>query len=213
MIGDNLIIKPEYYENASIIVNALKAKLQPWPAKFVIGIGGESGSGKSVTAQVLKQQLTAQGLNVIVLNQDDYFKLPPQLNHNKRLESINNVGMHEVHLALIENHLFNFKTNALKIAKPLVNFSANIIMQEVINFQNIDCCIIEGTYILQLENLDFRIFIDRNFHDTKAARLSRNRESQSEFLESVLEIEHQIIKQYIGVAHLIIQKDYSILNN
>ena len=72
--------------------------------------------------------------------------------------------------------------------------------------------IIEGTYILDVDDFDFKIFIDRNYKDTYENRLNRNRDEKSDFVEQVLDIEHQIIKQYKNKADLVLGKDYQVIS-
>ena len=52
--------------------------------KIAIGIGGESGSGKSVTAYALQRILADHNIQSVVIQMDDYFILPPKLNHENR---------------------------------------------------------------------------------------------------------------------------------
>ena len=72
--------------------------------------------------------------------------------------------------------------------------------------------IAEGTYAALLYDIDVRVFINRDYTETKKHRLSRNRDQALEnnadhdltFLERVLEIEHRIISQHIKLADLVI---------
>ena len=75
----------------------------------VVGVAGESGSGKSMTADGLARACTSAGRRALVLNQDNYFFLPPRTNHEHRIESLDNVGAHEVNLALIGSHIAAFR--------------------------------------------------------------------------------------------------------
>jgi len=195
MIGDKLIID-EYHHAAADMVLAYLDKLKP-DMPYSISISGESGSGKSEMAQVLMEGLVARGNKVLVLGQDDYFKLPPHSNHQHRNKDISWVGPREVKLDLV--------------VKPLVHFA-----QDKIGTENLagpyDIVIAEGTYTSLLENISFRVFIDRDYHETKKHRLSRNRDQALEdnedqdlkFLEKVLEIEHKIISKHKNLADLVI---------
>jgi uridine kinase len=211
MIGDNVIIKPEYLSNVNNIIKVISEQSLVWPTKYVIGIGGESGSGKSTTAIAFKLQLQTLGIACITIHQDDYFKLPPATNHKHREESFDNVGMQEVNLEIIASHIKAFKKGAPEIAKPIVNFNANTIETEILPCQQAKVLIVEGTYILNLPNIDFKVFINRTYLDTKEQRQIRAREEQSAFLEKVLAIEHSIIKEHKQLAQAIIEKDYSLI--
>ena len=63
-----------------------------------VTVAGESGSGKSEIAHCIAEVLEGEGKRALVLGQDDYFKLPPKSNHNRRLEGIDWVGPGEVRL-------------------------------------------------------------------------------------------------------------------
>jgi uridine kinase len=80
-----------------------------------------------------------------------------------------------------------------KIKKPLVIFEEDRIDKETVNLENVKVIIVEGTYTTTLQNIDQRIFIDRDLNDTRESRKKRNREKQDEFLEVILLIENKII--------------------
>ncbi len=48
---------------------------------------------------------------------DDYFKLPPRSNHENRLKSLDNVGLQEVNLNLIQENIKDFKKGKITIEK------------------------------------------------------------------------------------------------
>jgi uridine kinase len=180
--------------------------------KIAIGIAGESGSGKSVTAFALQKILEQENVKSLVLQMDDYFKLPPKTNHENRLKSLDNVGIQEVDLEKLSQNIKDFKTESSEIEKPLVYYSENLISSEKIDTSGYEVILVEGTYILEIEEFDFKIFIDRNYKDTHENRMKRNRDEQSDFVEKVLEIEHQIIRSFKNNADLILGKNYELVN-
>ncbi len=115
-------------------------------------------------------------------------------------------------LEKLSQNIKDFKTGVSEIEKPLVYYSDNIISSEKINVSEYEVIIVEGTYILEIEKFDFKIFIDRNYKDTHENRMKRNRDEQSEFVEKVLEIEHQIIRSFKNNADLILGKNYELVN-
>ena len=209
MIGDKIHIKEEYLYNARKIKNLLESQIRSNPV-FVITIGGESGSGKSVTASCLKLVLDEANIPTLILHQDDYFHLPPKTNHSQRQKDISHVGQSEVNLNLLQDHVNLFLQQAPEINKPIVDYQANEIHKETVSFENIQCLIIEGTYVLDLQNSAFKIFIERTYIDTLEKRKLRARDIMDDFGEKVLEIEHHIIREMSVHADLYIQKDYSI---
>ena len=79
------------------VLRGVDLEIQPGE---MIAITGESGSGKSEMAQVLMEGLVARGNKVLVLGQDDYFKLPPHSNHQHRNKDISRVS--RAHLRAID---------------------------------------------------------------------------------------------------------------
>ena len=68
--------------------------------------------------------------------------------------------------------------------------------------------IAEGTYTTALQNVDCKVFIDRNKMDTIESRKKRNREKQDEFLDRILTIEHEIISKHKAMADIVISKEW-----
>lgn len=213
MIGDIIELKEKHLAIAKEIIAILKQRLSlQTPSKIAIGVAGESGSGKSVTAFSLQKVLEQEQVKSIVLQMDDYFKLPPRTNHENRLKSLDNVGIHEVDLEKLAQNITAFKNGVSEIEKPLVNYNENSIGTEKIDASEYDVVIVEGTYIFEAEGFDYKIFIDRNYRDTYENRMERNRDEKSDFVEEVLEIEHQIIRNFKNNADLILGKNYEPIN-
>ena len=205
MIGDSQILDPKYLKTAdAILQHLLITKTQ------CIGIGGESGSGKSVTALALQHQLNAKGIETALLHQDDYFFLPPKSNHLKRQENLEWVGLKEVNLSLLNEHCQAFKNAAKSIQKPLVNYPENSISTEVLSLENTQILLVEGTYCLNLNCLDVRIFMSRNYHQTLENRRARARDLIDDFTNQVLEIEHQLIAPLAQNADLLVDTNYQV---
>ncbi|WP_028121812.1 uridine kinase family protein [Epilithonimonas tenax] len=212
MIGDIIQIDEKHLSTAEQIFTILNTKIPSGNHnKYAVGIAGESGSGKSVTAYAVSKILEKNNIKSVVIQMDNYFKLPPKSNHENRLVSIDNVGTHEVNLDLLSQNIQSFKTGADSFEKPLVNYPENSISTELIFAKDVQVVIVEGTYILELDDFDFKIFIDRNFKSTYKNRMERNRDEKSDFVEQVLQIEHQIIKAYKSKADLILDNDYKVL--
>lgn len=208
MIGDNIRIRPEYENLAQEIYSALVKEGLTKKEKVVIAIGGESGSGKSVTSVTLSQKLTQNKINNKILHQDDYFHLPPKSNRQNRLKSLDNVGVHEVDFQKFKQNIQTFKQGGKQLEKPLVKYQDNIIVSETLELDKVEVLILEGTYVLSLDNIDYKIFIDRSYKDTLSQRLERNRDIIDDFSNLVLEIEHKIIRAYKSIVDAVISKEY-----
>lgn len=212
MIGDVINLEQRHLDTAENIYRIIKQN-DNQTKKWTVGICGESGSGKSVTAFALKKVLEEKGIKSYVIQMDDYFKFPPKTNHENRQKSFDNVGLQEVQLDLIEQNIKAFKEGSSSIEKPLVHYRNNSIAKEIIDIEDFQVLIVEGTYILSIDEFDFSIFIDRNYKDTYENRMGRNRDEQSDFVEKVLDIEHHIIRQFKEKADIVLGKNYQIVKS
>jgi len=208
MKGDILILDDNHRKAASEVVKIILKDIQTHDGKFVITVAGESGAGKSEVAEAISDELKKSNLKSFVFGQDDYFKLPPKTNENKRKEDISWVGMNEVKLDLLDQNIESILDGKHTIIKPLVDFNADRIGEESVNLRGYDILIAEGTYCTILKNADCKVFIDRNKMDTVESRKKRAREAQDEFLDTILTIEHEIISKHKILANIVISKQW-----
>ena len=205
MIGDKLIIEKHHTDRAAEICALLADRIR---GKFVITVAGESGAGKSELASEISRLLTEQGLKTGILQQDDYFVFPPKTNHEMRRRNLEQVGSQEVKLDFLDSNLRSFKRGENPIYKPLVNFDEDRITTEEMDTSDLKVLIAEGTYTSLLQFADFRVFIDRDYHQTLEARRRRARDKFEPFILDVLEREHQIISQHKALADVVIPADF-----
>lgn len=207
MIGDRLTYHSEYKEVTRFLIDQL-GDLLSRDVRICISVGGESGCGKTSLAYALLKDIEEiTGLSGILFHLDDYFKLPPADNHNKRIENMTGVGTQEVDMDLLNSNLVQFKKGRDIVNKPLVDYHRNKKLHENIDSANYDFCIVEGTYVSELNAPDYKIFIETTYLDTRKLRVARGRDLINEFNEQVLEIEHQIINPHYKLAHVIIDKE------
>jgi uridine kinase len=203
MIGDKLVIDDYHREAASLAMRHIEKR--PAGGRLAISVSGESGSGKSEIALCLREILEAAGRRVVVLAQDDYFRLPPATNAAYRRTDPGWVGPGEVNLDLMDRNTRQILGGAVSVVKPLVDFEADRIGGEVLSGGPWDVVVAEGTYTSLLEGIDVRIFIDRTYRQTKKARLARAREEVTgDFIEQVLEREHGIISKEKAHADVVV---------
>lgn len=213
MKGDILIIDENHRKAAQQIVDLILGDIRKSSRKFVISIGGESGAGKSEIAASVEELLNKKGFLCFVFGQDDYFKLPPITNARQREKDISWVGMQEVKLDLLDQNILDIIDGKAVITKPIVDFNHDKIEEETIDFTNYTILLAEGTYSTALQNVDCKVFIDRNKVDTIESRKKRGREKQDDFLEKILSIEHSIISQHKKLADIIINKQFEAFTN
>jgi len=210
MIGDKVIPKPHHTAAAERVFALLEDKVRD--KRVAITVAGESGAGKSEIAVELARLFEIKRLRPLILQQDDYFYLPPKTNAQARKKDIKHVGLGEVNLALLDEHTRLFKfARGDKIEKPLVVFEEDRVSRETIVPGDYDLVIAEGTYTTLLSHGDFHVFIDRNFEETLAHRKDRKRDQLDEFSERILEIEHRIISKHKRMANIVVNNDYSVV--
>jgi uridine kinase len=210
MQGDIILVGEEHERAAGIIVDHIIDDIRSTDRRFTITVAGESGSGKSETGQAIKEALEARGVGAAVLQQDDYYVLPPKFNDAARRANFAWVGVSEVRIDLLDEHLKAAREGASEITKPLVIYADNRIDEETISLEGVDVVIAEGVYTSLCENVDRRVFIARNRLETMEHRMKRGREEFDPFIEDVLREEHAIISQHKSRANVIITRDYDV---
>jgi len=205
MRGDKLFIEAHHTGRAQEIGSLLEHRIEQG---FTLTVAGESGSGKSELASEIARFLTEAGQPAGVLQQDDYFVFPPNTNHEMRRNNIEQVGPYEVKLDFFDSNLRSFKMGDQTIYKPLVYFEEDRMTTEEMAVGEFVALIAEGTYTSLLHFVDFRIFIDRDYHQTLEARKRRARDKFDDFIVDVLEREHLIISEHKKKADVIIPPEF-----
>jgi uridine kinase len=212
MKGDSIVIETHHEAAASDIVAVILPVLEQSSRRFTISVAGQSGSGKTETATAIALALEPFGTQSVIFHQDDYFIHPPKTNDATRRADINWVGTGEVHLDLMDEHLDAFINGAGLIEKPLVDYEKDAILTETMDTGEARVALADGTYTTLLHNVNCRVFIDRNYLDTRAHREKRKRDESEldPFMDRVLDIEHRIISAHKDRADIIVNRDYSI---
>ncbi len=212
MRGDSIVVEAHHVRAASGISELVLPLIEGQGGRYTITIAGESGSGKSETATALAEALEAAGKSCLILQQDDYFVYPPKTNDRTRRADIAWVGPQEVHLDLLDAHLKAFREGEAVIEKPLVIYEDDTITSERLDIGGAEVAIAEGTYTTLLANVDTRVFIDRDYEETREHRNKRKRNAAEldPFIDKVLAIEHEIISAHKALAQVIVNDDYSV---
>ena len=212
MLGDRIIIKKIHEDAARIIGLRILSYLEETEKKIAIAISGESGSGKSETAEALSEYFTTNKISNLILSQDDYFVHPPKSNNLIRRNDPSWRGIKEVRLDLMDEHIEAFHNGEVFINKPTIDYKTDTVLLENFNFFDAELIIVEGTYTSLLQKIDKRVFIDLDFRQTLKHRQLRNRDplELDEFTTDVLKEEHSIISDHKRFADIIINRDYSV---
>ena len=205
MIGDKLVIQPYHTQRAIEICEELIPRIK---GRFTVAVAGESGAGKSEVAWEIDRYLKDRGIPAGILQQDDYFVFPPKTNHEMRRINLAQVGPFEVKLDFLSSNLRSFKRGESPIYKPLVIFDEDRITDEELDVADWRVLIAEGTYTSTLKFVDFRVFIDRDYHQTLEARKKRARDKFEPFVLEVLEREHGIISKHKALADAVIDESF-----
>ncbi|MCD4783695.1 MAG: hypothetical protein K8T10_07690 [Candidatus Eremiobacteraeota bacterium] len=208
MIGDKLIIETFHTQTAKRVVDAIKDKIKE-KKKYSISVGGESGSGKSELAFEIHRLLFEEGIKAGVLQQDDYFIFPSKTCHQMRLNNIEQVGAYEARLDFMEANIYNFKEGMEKIYKPLSIYDEDRLTTEFMVVKDLDVLIAEGTFCTQMRFIDTKVFINRDYRDSKEKREKRARDVMGDFIERVLQKEHKVVSEHKKLADIVVKKDFS----
>ena len=209
MTSEQLNLKPEFKRTGEEILAILDAgNFFGKGDKKVIAITGESGSGKSITALSLKTAFEAAGISTLILHMDNYFRLPPKANHEARLQNRFEIGPDEVQLDLLAAHIKAFRNGENSIRMPVTNYQEDWFESVDLLLDPFQVLLVEGTYVSTLENLDLRIFMERNYLQTVIQRRERGRDKEDPFVEQVLEKEHRIIQPEKEKSNILIDLHY-----
>ncbi|MGB2963937.1 MAG: hypothetical protein WBB69_08125 [Anaerolineales bacterium] len=207
MLGDVLLIEEKHHKAAEQILTHIK---NDTVNKFIIAIGGESGSGKSELAHVVAKKMKDKGNPAKILHIDNYYLVPPEDRTAWRKEhGFNNIGLNEYDWDLINENIGEFLNNQ-KSTMPCIDLLTDQIDQLTTDFNSIHYLIIEGLYSVNA-NADLRVFIDLTYLETKKAQLVRGKEPQNEFRLNVLKREHEVVQSLRPLANLIVTKDYEVI--
>ncbi len=215
MIGDEIIVTDVVLSIARQIMDRVLPRIDLLDRVYTISIAGESGSGKTVLAQALIQELAAIKVDAMVLSQDDYFRLPPRSNDLKRRDDRDWLGPDkEVRLDFMDENLRDARMGLAEIKKPLVDYYTNSIGEEVLPLDGVKVVIAEGTYVSLLRNVDTRVFIEKTWQQTLENRLARKRgnEAGDPFIEGILVREHEIISTHRDLADLVVTAENQVLD-
>ena len=207
MMGDVLLITEEHKKAAGKIFERLNNIEEE---KYIVAIGGESGSGKSELAHVLARQLKDAGSPAKILHIDNYYKISPKERTPWRKEhGFQSIGLNEYDWDMINKNISEFINNE-KAILPCIDLLTDQVDQLNTDFNGIRFLIIEGLYSVNAK-ADLRVFIDLTYHETKKAQLVRGKEPQNEFRLNVLEREHEVVQSLRPQADLIITKQFDVV--
>ena len=213
MLGDVLLITEKHQKAGEIIIEHILAKRKP---KMMIGISGESGSGKSELAHVIAKGLRKHGIFAKPIHIDNYYRILPLLRTEWRkkngIQKV--VGYGEYDWDTIYRNIAEFKEGKVSTG-PCVDLVTEQVDQLTTDYSTVDMIVVDGLYAIKTEGIDLSIFIELTYHETKKAQVVRGKEPQNEYRMAVLEQEHQMVQALKPKADILITMEYEveIMNN
>lgn len=209
MLGDVLLINEKHQLAGGKIIEHILTCLKP---KMIIGISGESGSGKSELAHVIAKGMRKHGIFAKPLHIDNYYRILPLLRTEWRKENgiQNVVGYGEYDWNTIYRNIAEFQKGLLSTG-PCVDLVTEQVDQLTTDYSTVDMLVVDGLYAIKTEGIDLSIFIELTYHETKKAQVVRGKEPQNEYRMAVLEQEHQMVQALRPKADILINKDYEVV--
>ncbi|MCK4748834.1 MAG: hypothetical protein KAT15_17390 [Bacteroidales bacterium] len=213
MLGDILLINDMHKDAAQAIfervIQDLDSKEERY--RYIVGISGESGSGKSELAHSLGKLLKENHVRVKVIHTDNYYKIQPLLREEwRRNKGFDMIGTDEYDWIKIRKTIRDFKEEQ-ECMIPCIDLIPEQVDKLITDFSKIDLLIVDGLYAIKAPDIDLRVFIDLTFHETKINQIIRMKEALSDFRLGILEKEHQAVASLKPTADLVVDKSYQVV--
>jgi uridine kinase len=213
MLGDILLINDMHKEAAQTICEKVMADRETKEERYryVVGISGESGSGKSELAHALGTSLKQKHVRVKVIHTDNYYKIQPLLREEwRRNKGFDKIGIDEYDWVKIRKTLRDFKEEQ-ECVIPCIDLIPEQVDKLITDFSKIDLLIVDGLYAINAKEIDMKVFIDLTYHETKINQIIRMKEALTDFRLGILEHEHQALISLKSQAHLVVDKTYQVV--
>ena len=213
MLGDVLLINDMHKEAAQAIFDHLMEGCRAKGDRYrcVVGISGESGSGKSELAHSLGKLLKDNNIRVKVIHTDNYYRIQPLLREEwRRNKGFDKIGLDEYDWIKIKKTIRDFKEQQ-ECMIPCIDLIPEQVDKLITDFSKIDLLIIDGLYAINAPDIDLRVFIDLTYHETKINQIIRMKEALSDFRMAILEKEHLAVVSLKPMADLIVDKSYQVV--
>ena len=213
MLGDILLINDMHKAAAKAICKKVLADREANEERYryVVGISGESGSGKSELAHALGTRLKEKNVRVKVIHTDNYYKIQPLLREEwRRNKGFDQIGIEEYDWVKIRKTLRDFREEQ-ECVLPCIDLIPEQVDKLITDFSKIDLLIVDGLYAINAKDMDMKVFIDLTFHETKINQIIRMKEALSDFRMGILEREHQAVASLKSQAHLVVDKSYQVV--
>jgi energy-coupling factor transporter ATP-binding protein EcfA2 len=179
MIGDKFLFLEEHLEKAKKILE--KFDFQKDKDKTVISISGESGTGKSEIAQLLRSLLfKRKNMKSVIYCLDDY-----------KIRNSKNIGMEQIRWAEIEYGLIKFTCSVPNAPITIYDKFLDSNCTLYFNAKYPSIAIIEGVFALNIKS-KYRVLLKGTYKDTEDFRIKRSNITESNY---ILEKEHEQLEE------------------
>ncbi len=213
MLGDVLLINDMHKEAAQSICERVLTDMNAREERYryVVGISGESGSGKSELAHALGNLLKDNNIRVKVIHTDNYYRIQPLLREEwRRNKGFDQIGITEYDWVKIRKTLRDFKEEQ-ECMIPCIDLISEQVDKLITDFSKVDLLIVDGLYAIKADDIDMRVFIDLTYHETKINQIIRMKEALSDFRLGILEHEHEAVTSLKHMAELVVDKSYQVV--
>ena len=212
MLGDILLINDLHKDAAASICELImQDRSEIKNSRYIVGISGESGSGKSELAHALGVALKDQHIRVKVIHTDNYYKIQPLLREEwRRNKGFDHIGLEEYDWIKIRKTIRDFK-EAQECVIPCIDLIPEQVDKLITDFSKIELLIVDGLYAINAPDIDLRVFIDLTYRETKINQIIRMKEAMTDFRLEILEREHLAVCSLKPQAQLIVDKSYCVV--
>jgi alpha-galactosidase len=216
MLGDKPLVNETHIRRAAAVYPLIARQAGD---KFVIAVGGPSGSGKSEIASLLASRFAADGKAAYVLSCDNYPHRPPRENDANREALFAQGGeqalvdylgtQNEIDFSRLAAIVAAFQRGEGTIPLRIMNAQEHFVQDDAhaIDFSKINVLVLEGTWSHLVAGTNVRLYLQTNFEETLAHRKARGRDSISPFGERVLRIEQKKLDRIAQAGHLVAHMD------
>ena len=199
MEGDKIIILPEHEEK---VEKVWKYILRNNPK--ILTISGQSGTGKTEIAHIIREKYYDMGIKSVIISLDDYY-MTSWSERNKTRKDSGYVGKDEIDWGSLKWVLNQFLKKKMFSIRRINKYTSGI-EYIVTEAQDVDVIIVEGLYACNISEGDYRIHINGSYEDKDTARFRhlRGKEPQNEFRQWVLEQESKDVQWLTCNAHMLI---------
>ena len=148
MLGDVLLINDMHKDAAQSIFEKVMEDLKSREERYryIVGISGESGSGKSELAHALGKLLKDNHIRVKVIHTDNYYKIQPLLREEwRRNKGFDKIGTDEYDWIKIKKTIRDFKEEQ-ECMIPCIDLIPEQVDKLITDFSKIDLLIVDGLY-------------------------------------------------------------------